>query len=437
MASNTILIDPAFAPADPALRTHHRVLAVAVCVVAAVCVGWGAWWLAVLAAIPIVIVLAMSRPEVLLVLFITAGLYKQDPRIVGIVPFDLTIGLGALLAITLLPRLGRTHVPRQCILLLPLFVVVAWGMFSPANAYGAEKAMLFCTLTALTTAASIVVIDSPRRMQRFLITLAVVGFVISVDAVRHQDTTSWGRLSVNGANPIALGRIGAIAFAFAWIRFHFASTPIERLMMMAVLGFSTICTLASGSRGPVVSTMFSLALISCVTYAAHRRMPIALGPLLAFGLLALVIFSLASGPEIPVHRFELLLSENKGTSILVRGYMFVTAWQLTVANPFGIGIGGFEAYAPLDLVYPHNLLLEVGCELGWAPLLTLVGLLAWSFWTMIQILRREYAWHTVFLCLVLSSALMNAMVTGDLNDNRLLYATLLLPFMYRSFRTVD
>jgi O-antigen ligase len=95
-----------------------------------------------------------------------------------------------------------------------------------------------------------------------------------------------------------------------------------------------------------------------------------------------------------------------------------------------VGVGGFDRYAPLELHYPHNLLLEVGSELGWIPLFSLVVLLTWSVIVVVRILRREYAWHTLFLSLVFMSALMNAMVSGDLNDNRVLYATFLLPFTY-------
>jgi hypothetical protein len=415
----------------PAPGVLSRCLLVAFAITAGISVGFEVWWCAAAAVAVVAIVLALSRPELVIVLFVTAGLYKQDPRITGLIPYDVTVLLGVLLVIAVLPRIRHTRIPPQSALLVPLFAAAAWGLLSPANTYGAEKALLFCTLTALVTLSSVILIDSPLRLQRFLVALAVLGLVVSVDALRHQDAGQWGRLASEGSNPIALGRIGAIAFAFAWIRCHVAKSRLERLGMVAVLGFSAMCALASGSRGPVISTLVSLGLASAVTYSAHRRMPIALGPAIVCAALAMILIGLASGPTIPLHRFELLVSEDKGASILVRAFMFATAWKLTLANPLGLGIGGFERYAPLELRYPHNLLLEVGCELGWVPLATLTLFLAWAIWETIQILRREYSWHTLFLCVVFSSALMNAMVSGDLNDNRLLYATLLLPFTYR------
>jgi hypothetical protein len=111
--------------------------------------------------------------------------------------------------------------------------------------------------------------------------------------------------------------------------------------------------------------------------------------------------------------------------------MYATALGLTLQNPFGLGLGGFERYALLDLRYPHNMLLEVGCEMGWLPLLGLLILIAASLVCMVRVLRREYSWQTLFLATVLLNSLLNAMVSGDLNDNRLFFATVLLPFVHR------
>jgi O-Antigen ligase len=411
-------------------RSFQRSAALLTAMGVGVCAGFGAWWIGFLFIIPAVLIAAMRLPEAIIVLFLTAGLYKADPRIASLVPYDLTVLLGGLLALALLPRLRNVRMPRVALLLVPLFAVAGWGVVAPANAYGADKALRFCTLTALVTVSSIVIVDPPRSLRRFLIGLAALGFVTSIDALMHQETTQWGRLTFGGSNPIPLGRIGAIAFAFAWLRFHFARGKLERLVMVAALAFTAACTVASGSRGPVLSILGSLVVVSVVTYSAHRRAPLAVGPLIVGGIVALVLAGFAGEMARPLQRFQLLFSEDKGGSILVRGFMYMTAWKLTLTHPFGIGIGGFESYAPLDLRYPHNLFLEVGCELGWIPLIGLIVFLGLSLWTTVRILRREYAWHTLFLSLVFVSALLNAMVSGDLNDNRLLNATFFLPFLY-------
>ena len=76
-------------------------------------------------------------------------------------------------------------------------------------------------------------------------------------------------------------------------------------------------------------------------------------------------------------------------------------------------------------------LLEVGVELGWVPLLCLLILLAWSARTLILILKAECGWTTCLLAMIVVMSGINAMVTGDINDNRMFFALILVPFLYR------
>ena len=51
-----------------------------------------------------------------------------------------------------------------------------------------------------------------------------------------------------------------------------------------------------------------------------------------------------------------------------------------------------------------------------------------------KVLRQEYSWPTLFLAIVVMTMLLNAMVSGDLNDNRIFFAVVLLPFVYERFQ---
>jgi len=378
--------------------------------------------------------LAVFRyPEPLIVLFLTAGLVKQDPRVNALIEADLTVVFGALLVLAVVARVVARpmRLPAAIVFAIPMAVVSAASMLSPTGAYGADKALRFCTLTLLALVAPAILADDRRRMGRFLLGLAVLGFAASLTAIQSQETTHWGRLTANGSNPISLARIGALAFAFGWIRFHFARQPFERAVAIAMLAVAALCVLASGSRGPALSVVAGFAVISAITYVQHRRSIIGIGPLLVCGGLAAVALTVVTIPSVPLYRFQLLFSGEGGSSVIVRGLIYATALGLTLRNPLGIGLGGFERYALLDLRYPHNMLLEVGCEMGWIPLLGLLVLIGASLVCMVRVLRREYSWQTLFLAAVLVNALLNAMVSGDLNDNRLFFAAVLLPFVYQ------
>jgi len=378
--------------------------------------------------------LAVFRyPEPLIVLFLTAGLVKQDPRISTLTDVDLTVIFGALLVLAVVARAVARPVrlPAPIVLAVPMVLAAAWSMLSPSGAYGSDKALRFCTLTLLALVVPSLLADDRQRMGRFLLGLAVLGFAASLTAIQSQETTEWGRLTAHGSNPIPLGRIGALAFAFGWIRFHFARQPFERILAIAMLAVSALCVLASGSRGPALSVVASFVVISAITYVQHRRSIIGIGPLVVCSGLAAVALTMVTIPSLPLHRFQVLFNGEGGASVIVRGLMYATALGLTLQNPLGIGLGGFERYALLDLRYPHNMLLEVGCEMGWVPLLGLLVLIGASLVCMVRVLRREYSWQTLFLATVLFNALFNAMVSGDLNDNRLFFATVLLPFVHR------
>jgi O-antigen ligase len=112
--------------------------------------------------------------------------------------------------------------------------------------------------------------------------------------------------------------------------------------------------------------------------------------------------------------------------------LYRTAWTLLQQHPFGIGVGGFADHAILDLRYPHNVFLEAGVELGWVPMLLLMVLSGWSLGLLLGILRRSCEWTSCLLVMVVLMSGINALVTGDFNDNRLFFALVLVPFLYRS-----
>jgi hypothetical protein len=384
-------------------------------------------------ATPFLLTFVVGRPEWVLLLFLTAGIYKNDPRITTALPCDVTVLMGSLLILTLVMHIVRKpiRISGQVLLLVPMVLMVLRGVLGGASDYGEEKAMRFCTLTLLALVGSNVLLADKQGIERFLAGIVVLGCFLCIDSISQHTITSEGRLTAHGSNPISLARIGAFTLAFGWVRLHLARQAAMKLLAIGILGLGCWCLIATGSRGPVVSTVMSMSVISIVTTRWHGRSPIGLSTVMLLGGLAALVLSLAAIPQLPLQRFALLFSDDKGTSILLRAMLMAAAFNLMLANPLGLGVGGFARHAVLDLKYPHNLFLEVGSELGWIPLICLMILMVWSFKAMYDILTAEYSWTALFLGVVVLSASMNAMVTGDLNDNRMLFAVIFLPFLYR------
>jgi hypothetical protein len=386
-------------------------------------------------AAPLLLVASVARPETVLVLFLTAGVYKQHSLVTSLFPFDVTMGIAAVLCLALIVRVLRrpVHIPLASVLFLPMLATIGLGLLSPPNAYGAEKASRFLTLTCLAMASGIVFLDGRAQMRRFLVSVAVLGIVITVGALVEGSANETGRLNLAGSSPIALGRVAALTFAFGWLRFHFARSLSGRIGAAAMVILTLFCALNSGSRGPTVSVALALLGVSGIARLQHGKSPVGFMPLLVIAGVAALLASILTLPYIPLHRFELLFSEDKGASVIARSLLFAIAWKLTLQNQLGLGIGGFDSKVPLDLTYPHNLFLEVGCELGWLPLAGLLVLIACSLGSMYGVLRREYTWPSLFLAVALLTALFNSQVSGDLNDNRVFFALVLLPFVYSRF----
>lgn len=418
---------------DPRLAGFSFLAMIATGVVAAIAPKF----LFAIVVAPIVVCVGAARPEFVLVLFLTAGLYKQHPALTNVFPFDATVCIASLLLVLLLVRFLRRpiHIPLAAVFIAPVILIMLVGIVAPVNAYGAEKALRFVGLTGIAMLSAVALLDGHAQMRRFLFGLALLGLVVSFSAVSERQTTEMGRLTLGGSSSINLGRIGTLALVFGWLRFHFSRSPFGRAAAAAMVVTTLFCVLNSGSRGPVVSATVSMLMVSLVTARFHRKSPVGMLPLITLAAIVAVLVSLVSLPYIPLYRFQLLFSEHKGASVVVRGLLFATAWKLMLSNPLGIGAGGFEKHAPLDYNYPHNLFLEVGSELGWVPLVGIVALTLWSMWTAFQVVKREYSWQTLFLAIVLLTTFLNSMVSGDLNDNRMFFSVLFLPFVYSQLPT--
>ena len=90
-------------------------------------------------------------------------------------------------------------------------------------------------------------------------------------------------------------------------------------------------------------------------------------------------------------------------------------------EPFGIGWGG----AAVDLLpvglYPHNIVLEVFVEAGWLTGVLFLGIFALG---VVRAWRGAAGWAELGVLALLAYWTVNALVSGDVNDNRAFFAML-------------
>jgi O-antigen ligase len=368
-------------------------------------------------------------------LFLTAGYFKSDPRLAW-VPLDLTVASAALLMIAVLHSLAsepfRLNAALPLALVLFLLMSVSL-MFTAWTPYAVEKATRFYTLTLLAFLAPVFLIRDLDDARRFFNSLAIIGLAITVDASftlfgSLGTTNAMSRLKTVGASTISLARIAGTAGIWLVIGMLHGSTRQFIASSIGVAGI-TIAMLGSGSRGPLLAIVLSLFAALILFYKTDGK-AISRGIGITGIIVLSVVIGFAIAPSQSRQRISSFLSDPTGVneedtqSVEIRADASKIALVEIGKSPFGLGWGGFDALSiahNAPVVYPHNLLLEVFVEMGWLSGLFLCGLLAYVLYrsAVIGFLTHRIEANALFTLLLFS--LFNSLVSGDLNDNRILF----------------
>lgn len=382
-------------------------------------------WFAAVLLLPLALGVGLKRPEWVLAAFLNAGAFKNTLRL----PMDLTVimaGAVVLLAIYSVAKDGMPPLRWPAWMFIGLaFVVMAGAFLVPGTSYGVEKALRFFGLGLTAFLGAMIILRDERSVMRFMDALIVIGLVMSFDALLSPSQLQSGRLQAFGANTITLGRAAAIAAAGLAVRILWKpSTALVGAPLMIV------CLLAlagSGSRGPAAAIALSLAvLVSYRLWTRGASTSVIIGFGAGISSLAGVAWSYV--PRTSASRFESILSGALGSSELSRLGLYSRALGLMRARPFqGVGTGNFSKYG--TNAYPHNLILEVGSENGLIGLVLLVSAIVAAVVNSVRTAVRKPGRAADFLVVALVLALVNSAVSGDINDNRLLYALMGASFM--------
>lgn len=376
---------------------------------------------------------------VVFALFLFAGNLKADPRLAWL-PIDFTV-LFALLTVILMIRAlikSKGRVPSEIFWILLLFfcfaIPIFWTEFTP---YAEEKVSRLFTLTLLVTVAPIFLFRTNEDLKRLYIVLTILGLMMGVDSIISLFTN--GRLEINpnlstgitafGSNTIALGRSAGLAFI--WIAALALEGRLKLLKAFGLLGILVVVLLGSGSRGPLLTAVASLGLLGLLFYWKKQAYGWRFTGVLVI-LLIVGAYSVTVAPETASQRIEAFLQGNFTHSEQMRMIAYARSWEMIVQTPLGVGWGGFVEHINLwfgaTKQYPHNIILETLLEGGWlvGVCLTLVPLLA-----LVHIYRRATSMEARVLFALLFFFLANAMVSGDINDNKEFFAFMALSLVYR------
>jgi len=375
-------------------------------------------------------------PEFALALYLVIGDVKGDDRVASLFPIDLTLALAALLIAGILLNSLRgkriVRMPPICFLLVALTAMMALSLsYTPMFAAGADKFGRFLVLTGIVIVAPFFVLDSPRTMKRFFIGFAAAAYAICLYSLARLGGSE--RLVSPSDNTIGLGHVACACCAVIWCATIPQKSFVKRLLTYSLLLVPAAALIGSGSRGPALA----LAIVVIGSVFLYRRLLFDGICLIAAGLMVLPLLSI---PRSSLEYLGSLVAGSTANALLdFRGELLNFGYRLLQQHPFiGTGIGGFRYSSPNPGAYkwPHNIFLEIACELGIPAALLVTTLFAGALresWRQLLDRRSPEFVLSMIAAALLVIGIVNALNTGDINSDRSTWFFMSLVFVIRAY----
>ena len=313
--------------------------------------------------------------------------------------------------------------------LILIVTPILWSIFG-FNEFGFLK---FINFIVITIPISVIVLEcfSFHEIKNLFTILLTLVFVLCFFAITgiFETPRPDGRISILGGGPITFARwmgYGVIALYFL---------PIKKkyfLRFSFIILFLIYC-LVSGSRGP-----FTILLLIFMLYFFLNFRKIFLRFSILFSIIiAVFLFSNISKDISELGRTDrvfLNVAKKGGSnqSTQTRYELAQRSLNLIKSYPFGIGAGNWQGianrYDSTHLMaheYPHNLIFEIMNEYGvFAGILFLLFILHVSYSAFAKMKNNIHVNSLYpFLFYLWIFLLLNAMLSGSLDDSRLLFIT--------------
>ena len=382
--------------------------------------------------------------EMLLVLFLSAGRFKGDPRFAW-VPVDITglflvLSMAAGVYIIIYKDLFFLFEAVKLNFIYFIFVgyVLLSFLWTPGVEYAGEKGLHIATLVFWPLlACSIFVSTRTERLKRFLILFVLFSCWLGIETFIAYQQAGGGMITALGGGYLGIGRVlGPAALIALGYILYFSESSVIKLLGVALIGFLLYLLFVVGGRGPLLATLIpiSILLAASITFESATAVWVKksfsfLAAVVVIAIISMVYMMNQEDAPATLHRLELLLetSDGVGASAQARLSYYAASIELWIKQPFfGYGVGSWPVLVQgIDVRgYPHNIILETLFEYGIFGMAILTALFVFA-------LRHLGSWATIkaspyrlIILMLFANALLNAFVSGDISDNRFLFATL-------------
>ena len=301
--------------------------------------------------------------------------------------------------------------------------LVLW-IFYDFNEYGLIK---FLNFILITIPISVIISErfSRKDAKTLIWVLFGISFMLLSISLINISSLAENRSGVLGGGPIILSRwlcLGAI------ISFFHPKLKKYRIILFPLF---IIVALFTGSRGPIASILITMTLYFFLNF---RKLFWRFIVLLSL-LISLVFITGFHNQLLEVKTvsrvFMNVQDGGGGKSTSGRTILFQTSIDEIIEYPLGVGFGNWEVYSKdrstlslKKLFYPHNLLLEILCEMGFVTSIIFILYVVFILLNTIIKLKNNVGLNILFY--IFAFLLLNSMISGDLSDARLLFVVLSL-----------
>ena len=339
---------------------------------------------------------------------------------------DLTAVVAVLVfALSMLSFLGGGgKIQSQVVWMVALFVSISLAVvYTEWSSYAVDKTVRLFSLGLLAAVLPSVILVDLASIRRFMSWLTIFGLLIAFGGLLQviNGTTVEGRASGFSSSTISLGRNAGIALVVLYA--NVLARKGHRWLMALLCIPLFVVLVSSGSRGPL---LFAVAVLAFLTVrwslGSLRSIVIAAALLVTVAMLLTQVWSFL--PKQSVSRIDSLLEQRYDGSAAERGVAFNVAFHESLNHPLGLGLGGFSRVYTFgnsaDRVYPHNMVLELAVENGWPVAFFFVFLIVLAVVRSYRAAVKTPDLRSFFG--VLLFALGNSLVSGDLSDNKIVFA---------------
>ncbi|MEU3847208.1 O-antigen ligase family protein [Micrococcus terreus] len=375
-------------------------------------------------------------------LFLAVLAHSGQIKYLGWLPVDATfLATGVVFLCVLAALIDRPWLDNRLWWVLSLWILFLFPVAGMAdNSYGLQKVFTLFTITLACVVGPFFLLRTARQQKVFfetLIALAVIFTAMSWQAgILRSDYGVGGELEAGTdvMNPLSFARVVApglvVMTAYGFTRGR--SVPV-RFAWLGLAAVMLVLLFATGRRGPIVSIIASVVVMVALAPAFKKRRGRTISLAVVSALVAgwFVIRNDNAGAQ----RILGFFAGESDASTSAREYIWAEAFDVIGASPWGVGWGNFPTVTDMESLtaaggrmYPHNIFLEGLTEGGWLVGAALSVFLAVGCYRAVT--GATDTLGVAILGLVVSG-MVNAFVSGDLNDQKVLWIALAMAFITR------